>query len=185
MESSVQGAHRPIMNLHERSLSVLACRYVDEVIIGSPREVSKDMITTFNISLVVHGTIAKNMGFMKDQPNTYRVPMDMGIFKQLESPLNITTIHCKKSTTTLEQIFNQNNDIRTTLEHDQNSDRIQTGPWTGPDSVNLDHSPSTGLDQPQKIRTAGPGPFKPVDQWEPWTGQVWTEPDRTGPFAKH
>lgn len=45
------------MNLHERSLSVLACRYVDEVIIGAPWEVSKDMVSlilvfavfTFNI----------------------------------------------------------------------------------------------------------------------------------------
>ncbi|URE45729.1 ethanolamine-phosphate cytidylyltransferase [Musa troglodytarum] len=41
--SATRGAHRPIMNLHERSLSVLACRYVDEVIIGAPWEVSKDM----------------------------------------------------------------------------------------------------------------------------------------------
>ena len=33
-----RGAHLPIMDLHERSLSVLACRYVNEVIIGeSPR----------------------------------------------------------------------------------------------------------------------------------------------------
>lgn len=42
--SAHRGAHRPIMNLHERSLSVLACRYVDEVIIGAPWEVSKDMV---------------------------------------------------------------------------------------------------------------------------------------------
>jgi hypothetical protein len=35
---------RPIMHLHERTLSVLACRYVDEVIIGAPREVSRDMV---------------------------------------------------------------------------------------------------------------------------------------------
>ncbi|KAK9196354.1 hypothetical protein WN943_004482 [Citrus x changshan-huyou] len=42
--SAKRGAHRPIMNLHERSLSVLACRYVDEVIIGAPWEVSKDML---------------------------------------------------------------------------------------------------------------------------------------------
>ncbi|KAH9616270.1 hypothetical protein KSS87_018151, partial [Heliosperma pusillum] len=41
--SAKRGAHRPIMNLHERSLSVLACRYVDEVIIGAPMEISKDM----------------------------------------------------------------------------------------------------------------------------------------------
>ena len=36
--------YRPIMHLHERTLSVLACRYVDEVIIGAPWEVSKDMV---------------------------------------------------------------------------------------------------------------------------------------------
>ncbi|KAL6871027.1 hypothetical protein ACP4OV_014875 [Aristida adscensionis] len=89
--SSTRGPHRPIMNLHERSLSVLACRYVDEVIIGAPWDVSKDMITTFNISLVVHGTIAENMDFMNDDSNPYAVPMAMGIYRRLESPLDITT----------------------------------------------------------------------------------------------
>lgn len=39
-----RGTHHPIMNLHERSLSVLACRYVDEVIIGAPWEVTKDLV---------------------------------------------------------------------------------------------------------------------------------------------
>ncbi len=29
-----RGPHLPIMDLHERALSVLACKYVDEVIIG-------------------------------------------------------------------------------------------------------------------------------------------------------
>ncbi|CAD6337605.1 unnamed protein product [Miscanthus lutarioriparius] len=89
--SSTRGRHRPIMNLHERSLSVLACRYVDEVIIGAPWDVSKDMITTFNISLVVHGTIAENMDFMEDDSNPYAVPIAMGIYCRLESPLDITT----------------------------------------------------------------------------------------------
>lgn len=32
------------MHLHERSLSVMACRYVDEVIIGAPWEVTNDMV---------------------------------------------------------------------------------------------------------------------------------------------
>ncbi|CAH9102354.1 unnamed protein product [Cuscuta europaea] len=86
-----RGAHRPIMNLHERSLSVLACRYVDEVIIGAPREVSKDMITTFNISLVVHGTVAEDNDFQKEEGNPYAIPRSMGIFEVLESPLDITT----------------------------------------------------------------------------------------------
>ena len=35
------------MHLHERSLSVLACRYVDEVIIGAPWEVTKDMVDKY------------------------------------------------------------------------------------------------------------------------------------------
>lgn len=35
------------MHLYERSLSVLACRYVDEVIIGAPWEVTKDMVCNF------------------------------------------------------------------------------------------------------------------------------------------
>ncbi|KAK4268353.1 hypothetical protein QN277_025022 [Acacia crassicarpa] len=89
--SATRGAHRPIMNLHERSLSVLACRYVDEVIIGAPWEVTKDTITTFNISLVVHGTIAENNDFQKANSNPYAVPISMGIFQILESPRDITT----------------------------------------------------------------------------------------------
>ena len=50
--SANRGAHRPIMNLHERSLSVLACRYVDEVIIGAPWEVSKDMVSFILVFVV-------------------------------------------------------------------------------------------------------------------------------------
>lgn len=33
--SERRGPHQPIMSLHERSLSVLSCKYVDEVIIGA------------------------------------------------------------------------------------------------------------------------------------------------------
>lgn len=40
------------MNLHERSLSVLACRYADEVIIGAPGEVSKDMVISIHMNTV-------------------------------------------------------------------------------------------------------------------------------------
>ncbi|KAF8671280.1 hypothetical protein HU200_049989 [Digitaria exilis] len=43
------------------------------------------MITTFNISLVVHGTIAENMDYAKEDS------MAMGIYHRLESPLDITT----------------------------------------------------------------------------------------------
>ncbi|KAG1364180.1 ethanolamine-phosphate cytidylyltransferase [Cocos nucifera] len=86
--SERRGCH-PIMHLHERSLSVLACRYVDEVIIGAPWEVTRDMITTFNISLVVHGTVAE--GGCNGEADPYATPRSMGIFKTIASPNNITS----------------------------------------------------------------------------------------------
>lgn len=89
--SEQRGIHFPLMHLHERSLSVLACRYVDEVIIGAPLEITKDMITTFNISLVVHGTVCESKSSFNGQPDPYSVPKSMGIFKMLESPKKITT----------------------------------------------------------------------------------------------
>lgn len=89
--SEHRGNHFPIMHLHERSLSVLACRHVDEVIIGAPWEISKDMITTFNISLVVHGTVAEK-SIIHSEVDPYEVPKSIGIFRLLESPKSITTI---------------------------------------------------------------------------------------------
>ncbi|XWS71014.1 hypothetical protein CRYUN_Cryun03dG0100600 [Craigia yunnanensis] len=89
--SEHRGMPYPVMHVHERSLSVLACRYVDEVIIGAPWEVTKDMITTFNISLVVHGTVAESNSLLPGETDPYAVPKSMGIFRLLESPKSITT----------------------------------------------------------------------------------------------
>jgi ethanolamine-phosphate cytidylyltransferase len=85
-----RGTHHPIMNLHERSLSVLACRYVDEVIIGAPWEVTKDLLTTFNISLVVHGTRAEPNDLASEK-DAYALPKAMGIYRTIESTRDITT----------------------------------------------------------------------------------------------
>jgi len=49
------GHNYPIMNLHERVLSVLACRYVSEVVIGAPYSVDKALMDHFKIDLVLHG----------------------------------------------------------------------------------------------------------------------------------
>ncbi|PPS04586.1 hypothetical protein GOBAR_AA16079 [Gossypium barbadense] len=84
--SEQRGMSYPVMHLLERTLSVLACRYVDEVIIGAPWEVTKDMITTFNISLVVHGTVAESNSSLPGETDPYAIPKSMGIFRLLESP---------------------------------------------------------------------------------------------------
>ncbi|KAK1284610.1 Serine/threonine-protein kinase [Acorus calamus] len=75
----------------KRTEGVSSTDIVDEVIIGAPWEVSKDMITTFDISLVVHGTIAENNDFQKGKCDPYAVPIEMGIYRQLDSPLDLTT----------------------------------------------------------------------------------------------
>ncbi|KAF5202671.1 Ethanolamine-phosphate cytidylyltransferase [Thalictrum thalictroides] len=114
--SAHRGAHRPIMNLHERSLSVLACRYVDEVIIGAPWEVSKDMITTFNISLVVHGTVAEDNDYQMEKCSSYAVPTDMGIYRLLESPLDITTTTIIKRIVSNHEAYQKRNEKKAESE---------------------------------------------------------------------
>ncbi|KAG0586671.1 hypothetical protein KC19_2G107600 [Ceratodon purpureus] len=89
--SAHRGPNHPIMHVHERSLSVLACRYVDEVIIGAPWEVSKDMITTFNISMVVHGTCAEVNDLKNGEIDPYAAAKEAGIFEVIKSPRDMTT----------------------------------------------------------------------------------------------
>ena len=55
--NSLRGENFPIMNLHERALSVLSCKHVDEVIIGCPWKLTKDLITSMNVSIVAKGTV--------------------------------------------------------------------------------------------------------------------------------
>merc|ERR1712060_370405 len=50
-----KGSNYPIMNLHERTMGVLAYRCVDEVVIGAPYTVTKEMMEHFNVSVVCHG----------------------------------------------------------------------------------------------------------------------------------
>ncbi|XP_077829467.1 ethanolamine-phosphate cytidylyltransferase isoform X4 [Macaca mulatta] len=46
-----KGKNYPIMNLHERTLSVLACRYVSEVVIGAPYAVTAELLSHFKVRL--------------------------------------------------------------------------------------------------------------------------------------
>jgi len=76
----------PVMNLIERVLAVLSCRYVDEVVIGAPWEITNDVIKTFNITVVAHGSFYdKTIGGPADYDLAYRGPKALGIFHQLPS----------------------------------------------------------------------------------------------------
>jgi len=70
------------MNLHERVLSVLQCRYVNEVVIGAPWQVSRDMIETMNIKIMARGTCSDYPSHAADP---YKIAHELGIFKQFKS----------------------------------------------------------------------------------------------------
>jgi ethanolamine-phosphate cytidylyltransferase len=58
-DSILRAAHgpgHPIMSLHERALCVMANKHVDDTIIGVPWTVTKDLIASMHISVVVCGS---------------------------------------------------------------------------------------------------------------------------------
>lgn len=57
-----RGSNLPLMNLHERVLSLLGCRYVDDVLIDAPYVVTSEMISSLNISEVVSGSSSDRLG---------------------------------------------------------------------------------------------------------------------------
>jgi len=85
-----KGGNGPIMNLHERVLSVLACRYVDEVIIGCPWEVTESLINTQRINIVVQGSVIDS-AYVSSEDDPNEVPKRLGIYREIESPNDMTT----------------------------------------------------------------------------------------------
>ncbi|EGG14461.1 phosphoethanolamine-cytidyltransferase [Cavenderia fasciculata] len=81
-----KGSNFPIMNLHERVLSVLSCRYVDEVIIGAPFNVTKEMIESLRINTVVHG----DDPVVSVDADPYKLPKGLGIYKEIKHTEGLT-----------------------------------------------------------------------------------------------
>jgi len=79
----VKGLNHPLMNLHERVLSVLACRYVDEVIIGAPYTVTTDVLQkVYRITKVVHGMTPVDVDALGNDP--YELPKKLGIYMEIK-----------------------------------------------------------------------------------------------------
>jgi len=79
--SRARGRQYPIMSLHERCLSVLACKYVDEIIIGAPQQITQELLTTFNIEIVAHGTVYES----EVVENQYTLAENEGVFVEIQS----------------------------------------------------------------------------------------------------
>lgn len=83
-----KGSNYPIMNLHERVLSVLAYKYVDEVVIGAPYEVTKSLMDHFKVDVVCHG---ETKICDLDDNDPYDEPKRQGKFKIINSENSLTT----------------------------------------------------------------------------------------------
>ncbi|KAJ2652669.1 choline phosphate cytidylyltransferase [Coemansia sp. RSA 1287] len=89
--NAVKGSSFPVMNLQERVLGVLQCRYVDEVVIGAPYSVTKDVLEdVYHVDAVAHG--ASDQPLDIDGKDPYALPKERGIYHEVDHPgLNLTT----------------------------------------------------------------------------------------------
>ncbi|KAH8405189.1 hypothetical protein KR222_007935, partial [Zaprionus bogoriensis] len=87
--NSYKGSNYPIMNLHERVLSVLACKFVNEVVIGAPYCVTEELLDHFKIDTVCHGRTPIALEDGKIDP--YAVAKTRAIFELLDSGNDMTT----------------------------------------------------------------------------------------------
>ncbi len=81
-----RGMNLPLLNLHERVLSVLGCRFVDDVLIDAPYQITREMISSLNLCEVIHGTNSDYMDDLEDQAIRYKYAKEAGIFSVIESP---------------------------------------------------------------------------------------------------
>ena len=95
-----KGKNYPIMNLNERVLGVLSCRFVDEVALGVPFQVTKQTIEFLNVQVVVAGMLADERldsdtegasPVAKQRHDPYAVPRAMGILVEVDSQCDLTT----------------------------------------------------------------------------------------------
>ena len=88
-----RGSNYPILNLNERTLNVLQCKYVDDVIIDPPWEISEEMIAQCKISVVVRGTKNESgENTKKDDQLYFGCAIKMGIFRIVKSNSNLTVL---------------------------------------------------------------------------------------------
>jgi len=83
--NEIRGMNFPLLNLHERVLSVLGCRYVDDVLIDAPYEISSEMIASLKIAEVVHGACDSDGEIYSEEHKRYKHAREKGIFRPLKN----------------------------------------------------------------------------------------------------
>jgi len=77
-----QGKYWPIMSLQERTLNVLSCRYVDEVVIGCPWVVTQDMCNVLHVRALA---IAENIALSLNDLQRYDTVKDLVRIEKIDT----------------------------------------------------------------------------------------------------
>lgn len=76
-----RGMNLPVLNLHERVLSVLGCRFADDVLIDAPYEITEDMLDSLHITEVIQVVNDDAEG----DPSRFRVAEERGVLHRMET----------------------------------------------------------------------------------------------------
>jgi len=91
--NSHRGGNYPILNLNERTLNVLQCKYVDDVIIDPPWAITEEMVAQCKISLVVRGTKNESESSIKEQDHLYfDCAIQKNIFRVIKSTSDLSVL---------------------------------------------------------------------------------------------
>ncbi len=91
--NSQRGANMPVMNLDERVLCVLGCKYVDDVLVDAPRAITPDLLDSLRISVVASGTRGDaSLFFSNDGDDPFEVPKRLGIYRQIPSASDLSVV---------------------------------------------------------------------------------------------
>lgn len=108
-----KGRNFPIMNLHERVLGVLSCRYVDDVVIGAPWAVTREMIEMMHIRKVVHGVQPIEAIHLQNDPSAAEDPYDeakrAGVYVCLDSGEAVTPLDIVQRVARQHMVFEERN----------------------------------------------------------------------------
>jgi len=128
-----KGLNYPIMNIFERGLCVLQCRYIHAVVFGAPFAPSKAYLQAMpmgKVATVYHGPTT----FMPSTYDPYTDAKEMGILRQIEDH--------PYSHVNAAEIVSRIMKGRQAFEERQKEARAQIG-WHGSDPLFLEELPST------------------------------------------
>jgi ethanolamine-phosphate cytidylyltransferase len=124
-----RGMNLPLMNLHERVLSVLGCRYVDDVVIDAPYIITSEVISSLSISEVLHGDrsdwFSQSDAYREERKKRYSVPEQMGIFSIIHSPSDFKFSHILSRIQRNQRAFQAKFDKKIQQEHQYYQNKYQ------------------------------------------------------------